>query len=357
MKKIIEEELNYIKYLFDYQKGKVISEQKKIISEQTSMLPTCPTDATELSRFIQVDDINSNEAKFYLTNIKSSNKRQKIKKDYNDLKNAGVFFEPVDKNFYLETFYPNEIDHRKDLIEVFKTTIKLDESDFITWLHTDGTYRIPTIQGFSNNQKLKEKLKDEKKKGDVLYFAIWEPIKPVCLKTTNQIPNSGPQQEPVVPTPMKQQCGLDLNWTQTDPTEENKYVMYDMSGLNTNKTTGLFRVVVNGFKVPDMVYVKYGNKEFLSSLLGYNTLSKRNFDSELTSIKSKLITNVNEKIAEIGGTLKVEENNLLINVEGSFWRSIYLNKNETDTLKIIIFSPFGSEVPQSFNVNLECVDK
>ena len=34
MKGSINEDINYIKYLMGYQKGRVISEQKKIISEQ-----------------------------------------------------------------------------------------------------------------------------------------------------------------------------------------------------------------------------------------------------------------------------------------------------------------------------------
>jgi hypothetical protein len=47
MKKQINEELNYIKYLFDYQKGKVVSEQ--VVTETTTIKP--------------VDDIQNNSNK------------------------------------------------------------------------------------------------------------------------------------------------------------------------------------------------------------------------------------------------------------------------------------------------------
>ena len=45
MKKVISEELNYIKYLFDYKKGVVISEQS-VVTDTTTLDPSNKTKST-----------------------------------------------------------------------------------------------------------------------------------------------------------------------------------------------------------------------------------------------------------------------------------------------------------------------
>lgn len=182
MKNLINEELNYIKYLFSYQKGKVICEQKNIILEEIKqqILPEtiipCPSGQTELSNYIQVDSIDSKEAKFYLDNVKLSNARQSINDTYDKLKSDGVFFEKGDKNIYFD-MYPTLKDN---LIDVFSVKLKQDPSGDFLFLYNDGSYKKPQFI----NQEIIKKL--NKKNLGMLRFATYSSIKPVCLKTSNQ---------------------------------------------------------------------------------------------------------------------------------------------------------------------------
>lgn len=184
MRHIIKEELNYVKYLFEYQRGRVISEQKNVILEEKKtpkkeILPEtivpCPTDKSELSNYIQVDSIDSKEAKYYLNNVKFSNERQEINKIYDYIKSYGLKLTPYDRNHYI-TKIPNL---KENLIGVFEMKYKKDVSGNYIFLLTDGSYKLAP---FFDQSYLKTLLKN----GDPFIIAIYYSIKPVCLKKSNQ---------------------------------------------------------------------------------------------------------------------------------------------------------------------------
>jgi len=281
------------------------------------------------------------------------------------LKSEGVLFKKVDKtmNPKFNTIKLKNYITESIVAKVEKNKVR-SHPDFGKWFlkHNDGSYKVKAIESTQNFLN-----KAQNKNPNIpfrnLYFLKFSPIKQVCLRastntsspTTQQEPTQQEptQQEPSKPTPMKQQCGFDLNWVQTEPTEGNNFVMYEMDGINTNNTTGLFKVQCQGFKVPDLFYIKYGESEWMSTFKGYHELSKRNYSSELLNIRSNVRTKIDEKIAQLGGKLKCGDSNLTIDTRTSF-ETNFINKNQNDTLKIIVFSPLGGELPQSFTVNLIC---
>jgi len=283
MKNIINEELNYIKYLFDYQKGKVISEQKNIILEESkiTILPEnivpCPSDETELSKFIQVDDISSKEAKFYLDNVKLSNKRQLFNNFYYKLKSDGVFFIKTDKKYYLDT-YPTLKDH---LIDAFEATIKKDSSGDFLFLYNDGSYKKPK---FIDQEKIKEQ---HKKNIRGLTFAIYYPIKQVCLKQSNQ--SSYPEETTTTTTTIKPQPVVPITpeltntieYPEYNPPLEKKSFGYNPKGKILNPFDN--KNHYGGF------YPKYTKKmkEIETYYYGYDDEDGNHIDGEIEKAKKQ----------------------------------------------------------------------
>lgn len=353
-----------MKYLFGYQRGKVISEQKRIILEQVThpILPEsivpCPTDPKELSNFIQVDSTDSPEAKFYLQNVKISNAAQGSRNDYEILKSQGVKFKLINPKF--ATKYKSISNY---FIESLQCEVSVNNSNLFIFKDINGKYILP--ENLTDNKP--EYLTDYKKRvieiqnnKGTIDFAIFNPIKQVCLRAATNTSNPTTQQEPTQqvpskPTPMKQQCGFDLSWVQTEPTEENNFVMYEIDGINVNNLSGPFTIECDAFMLPDMFYIKYGESEVLSPFKGGKEMGKDKYLNQLLEKQQTIITNVNNKIAQLGGKLTCGSKNFEDINESRFTEFMY--KRPNDTLKIIVFSPLGKEVPRSFTVNLLCGDK
>lgn len=270
MKNLINEELNYIRYLFSYQKGKVISEQKNIILEEIKqqILPVtiipCPSGQTELSNYIQVDNIDSKEAKFYLDNVKLSNTRQSVNDTYDKLKSDGVFFEKGDKNIYFD-MYPTLKDN---LIDVFNVKIKQDPSGDFLFLYNDGSYKKPE---FINQEAIKKL--NEKNHGNlgVLRVAVYSSIKPVCLKTSNQ------SSQPVTTTTTT----TSIDYPEYNPPLVKKSFGYDPKGKIFNPFDNKHHY--GGF------YPKYSKKmkEIEKYYYGYDDKDGNHIDGEIEKAKKQ----------------------------------------------------------------------
>jgi len=222
MKNIINEELNYMKYLFSYQRGKVISEQKNIILEKVEQqifpetIVPCPSDPTELSKFIQVDDISSKEAKFYLDNVKIFNLKQKLNDDYYNLKSEGVKFYPHDKNVFIKE-YPTI---KNDLIDCFYVKMKKDLSGDIVYLYNDGSYKK---NKYIDQEWLKSHWDPNTSNNISLYpvFSLSN-FKQVCLKESKQI--SYPEETTTTTTTIKPQPVVSIT---PEPTNTMEYPEYN----------------------------------------------------------------------------------------------------------------------------------
>lgn len=136
--------------------------------------------------------------------------------------------------------------------------------------------------------------------------------------------------------------------------KENGYIGYAFDSLASFTVGDTINLTFDPVKVPDCFWIKMeGETEYLSGFLGDDKINNGYFVKALAAIPD-LMTTINAKIKELGGTLQLTNTTIKPGVKqgGTSKFPSFVKKPFYDRLKVVCFSPLrGTE----FNITVNCV--
>jgi hypothetical protein len=334
--KVINEELNYIKYLFAYQRGKVISEQKTP--------PTLEKDGCEKGFYRDCTTKECVEKPKNTIVVYTQEDFDKYKNAVGIAKKRNAFtYELIKKGF---------VENPGNLPISRLTWVVLPKIENPNWAFPYRTkeYNKKTDQNLGLVRTGRWWMVNPDGIGTIEY-KILNPILG-CLSDTPVQPVTTQKQENITSEAKDLTITCDLNQRQTGNKGDsnNNYIGYEYNG-HTYVTSGdTITINLDSFTIPDAFYIKYGEKEHFSGFRGSVAYENRNFQNELNSF-SDLKTKIQQVITRLGGSIIVEDKHLVIKEKGPWSKP--LDINQKIPVKIIVFSPLDKT---EFKISATCYD-